>query len=99
MTIRQQALIFRFASDPQGNLAAMRIRRGVKKDGMNVAVSVNVNEPGSVTAASSTQHAGEEQEVTRETGQELPDREGTWDELREEATKDAEEAPEGEQVD
>ena len=42
-------------------------------------------------------------EVTDETGRELPDREGTYDELREEATKeveqtkDVEQAKEGEQ--
>jgi hypothetical protein len=65
----------------------MRLRRGVKKKGVNVSVAVNVNEPGSVTAVSSEQ------------GTELPDREGTYDELREEATKDATEAPEGEQGD
>jgi hypothetical protein len=77
----------------------MRLRRGVKKDGVNVSVAVNVNEPGSVTAVSSTQRDGTDEEVAREEGQELPDREGTYDELREEATKDANEAPEGEQGD
>ena len=77
----------------------MRLRRGVKKDGVNVSVAVNVNEPGSVTAVSSSQRAGEDEEVAREHGEELPDREGTYDELREEATKDADEAPEGEQGD
>jgi hypothetical protein len=77
----------------------MRVRRGVKKDGVNVAVAVNVDEPASVTAASSTQRAGEDEEVAEESGQELPDREGTYDELREEATRDAEQALEGEQGD
>jgi hypothetical protein len=75
----------------------MRFRKVVKKDGVNAAVAVNVNEPGSVTAVSSTQ--GSKEGVKDEDGQELPDREGTYDELREEATKDAEEAPEGEQGD
>jgi hypothetical protein len=80
----------------------MRIRRVIDKDGVNAAVAVNVNEPGSVTAASSTQRVGsDDEEVTEETGRELPDREGTYDELREEATKDVEEgrATEGEQDD
>jgi hypothetical protein len=76
----------------------MRIRKVIDKDGVNAAVSVNVNEPGTVTAASSTQRADEEQ-VAEETGTELPDREGTYDELREEATRKVEEerANEGEQ--
>jgi hypothetical protein len=75
----------------------MRFRKVVNKDGVNAAVAVNVNEPGSVTAASSTQ--GPEEDVKDEDGRELPDREGTYDELREEATRDADEAPEGEQGD
>jgi hypothetical protein len=75
----------------------MRIRKVIDKDGVNAVVAVNVNEPGSVTAASSTQRAGESEEVKDEAGRELPDREGTYDELREEANKDAEEAPEGDQ--
>ena len=76
----------------------MRIRKVIDKDGVNAAVSVNVNEPGRVTAASSTQGPGGE-EVAEETGTELPDREGTYDELREEATKKVEEerANEGDQ--
>ncbi len=73
----------------------MRIRKVIDKDSVNAAVAVNVNEPGSVTAASSTQRAGDRDDVKDETGRELPDREGTYDELREEANKDAEEAPEG----
>lgn len=68
----------------------MRIRKVVNKDGLNAAVAVNVDEPGSVTAASSVQ---------KEEGKELPDREGTWDELREEATKGEEQSTEGEQGD
>jgi hypothetical protein len=68
----------------------MRIRKVVDKDGVNAAVAVNVNEPGSVTAASSVQ---------KEEGTELPDREGTYDELREEATKADEQSNEGEQDD
>ena len=73
----------------------MRIRKTIDKDGVNAAIAVNVNEPGSVTAASSTQ--GEK--VADESGTELPDREGTYDELREEATKEVDEgrATEGEQ--
>jgi hypothetical protein len=84
MTARQHSLIFRFAPRPEGNVADMRIRKVIDKDGVNAAISVNVNEPGRVTA---------------ESGTELPDREGTYDELREEATKKVEEerATEGEQ--
>jgi len=37
-------------------------------------------------------------EVTDETGRELPDREGTYDELREEATKEVEQTEEVEQT-
>jgi hypothetical protein len=73
----------------------MRIRKVIDKDGVNAAVAVNVNEPGSVTAATSKQRAGKD--VKDEDGRELPDREGTYDELREESTKDADEATEGEQ--
>jgi hypothetical protein len=68
----------------------MRIRKVVDKDGVNAAVAVNVGEPGSVNAASSVQ---------KEEGKELPDREGTWDELREEAKKGDEQSNEGEQGD
>jgi hypothetical protein len=68
----------------------MRIRKVVDKEGLNAAVAVNVNEPGSVTAASSVQ---------KEKGRELPDREGTYDELREEATKGDEQSSEGERDD
>jgi hypothetical protein len=68
----------------------MRIRKVVDKDGLNAAVAVNVGEPGSVTAASSVQE---------EEGRELPDREGTYDELREEATKADEQSNEGERDD
>ena len=73
----------------------MRIRKTIDEGGVNAAVAVNVNEPGSVTAASSTQ----DEEVGDESGTELPDREGTYDELREQATKQVEEerANEGEQ--
>jgi division protein CdvB (Snf7/Vps24/ESCRT-III family) len=74
----------------------MRVRKAIDKDGVKAAVAVNVDEPGSVTAASSTQRAADDEaeEVKEEDGRELPDREGTYDELREEATK---EATEGEQ--
>jgi hypothetical protein len=79
----------------------MRIRKTIDSDGVNAAVSVNVNEPGAVTAASSTQEPEDREQVAEETGTELPDREGTYDELREEATKQVEEkrATEGEQDD
>ena len=55
----------------------MRIRKFIDKDGVKAAVAVNVNEPGSVTAASSAQHAADEvaEQVEDESGRELPDRE------------------------
>jgi hypothetical protein len=66
--------------------------------GLNAVVSGNVNEPGSTrTRVSSRQRivqrggrtVVESEEVTDEDGTELPDREGTYDELREEATRRA----------
>jgi division protein CdvB (Snf7/Vps24/ESCRT-III family) len=72
----------------------MRIRKIIDEDGVKAAVAVNVNEPGSVTAASSSQGAEVEEDAEKvkdESGRELPDREGTYDELREEATREANE--------
>jgi hypothetical protein len=63
---------------------------------VNAVVSANVNEPGSSrTRVSSRQRVVqrggrthvESEEVRSEDGSELPDREGTYDELREEATR------------
>jgi hypothetical protein len=63
---------------------------------VNAVVSANVNEPGSTrTRVSSRQRVVqrggrthvESEEVRSEDGTELPDREGTYDELREEATR------------
>jgi hypothetical protein len=77
---------------------------------VNAVVSANVNEPGSKrTRVSSRQRVVqrggrtvvESEEVRDEDGTELPDREGTYDELREEATRkqDQAEGKEGDQDD
>jgi hypothetical protein len=63
---------------------------------VNAVISANVNEPGStrtrVTSRQRVVQRGgrtvvESDEVREEDGTELPDREGTYDELREEATR------------
>ena len=80
----------------------MRVRKVIKKPGVNAAISMNINEGSSRVTASSKQDA-EEPEVKKEEAKELPDREGTYDELREEATRrldkedDRREADRGEQ--
>ena len=85
----------------------MRMRKRINKrierdeDGLqvsasvNAVVSANIGEPGSVTAASSRQEA-KSPSVDDEHARELPDREGTYDELRE-AAAEMQEANEGEQ--
>ena len=86
-------MIFRFVPLARGHIARMRIRKTIDSDDVKAAIAVNVGEQGSVTAASSTQKVDDE-EVREEDGQELPDREGTYDELREEAAKKKAEADE-----
>jgi hypothetical protein len=68
----------------------MRVRKVVKKPGVNAAISMNINEGSSRVTASSKQDA-QEPEVKKEEAKELPDREGTYDELREAADKKANE--------
>ena len=71
---------------PVGNLAAMKFSRVIRKvierdeDGVQVSARINSVVAANVNEPSST--------VKSESAQELPDREGTYDELREEATKD-----------
>ncbi|HEX2232774.1 MAG TPA: hypothetical protein VHG69_05370, partial [Thermoleophilaceae bacterium] len=72
-------------------------KKGVNAAGaVHAVISANVNEPGSThTRVSSRQRVVqrggrtvvESEEVRDEDGTELPDREGTYDELREEATR------------
>ena len=68
----------------------MKVRKVIQKPGLNAAISMNVDEGSSRVTASSKQDAEGSEGITEE-ATELPDREGTYDELREAAEKKANE--------